>query len=879
MSISFPPTVQRKKPITIKLEPLTDVSQKSNSQKNLTPESSPDLSDRNSAKPPDNEQDKSPLQRQFSVVKRNAITLPALPAISQRKADVDRDPKHLQSSTSSGMSQGQKSEGEKKRRFESGSRRIKGKKGGKVKDIDSGEAGEQEKTWSPVNKRRAPDTSLVNKSDNVKNNFSDVTYATSCVDGPREVSMSLSLAKSDLLSNEEQEEGKQTEENLFTFKKNDQQRTTKEAPANLFFSFKEELLKRATESRVTEGSKLLNGCEHKTSNDKDKTAREGKGKGNYSEIDLGLKAENLVKDDEGKCSEDRSSVNGNSTKSVGSYQTSVSDEIEPPGVSKSVQRLREKFLNIDDMIGEKHKNNLARKSHEIQRELRCISAWKQQTDSQVASSRKLLIHSAGKSAELKKPNIGASRRSVKELRKMYMAGGSSEGKAVKGKSLPQASRERKSSEPEITSITPNDAEDKCDSNEPETKDHSASCKDVGNLSPIENVDNSSATKDIDNSSPAVDFDNSHQSNHAESSPESKDVDINLLQLRDVVSVEEHTSSDRNEPCDETQHTAVINIDYNEGGKESYSVITNSQSSASSDKIDGMSHETRTYTIIKSDDVSNEVPSLHIELASPESFNGEHRSPGLKRHTASHDSGIDMPSYAHSNLLGSSPDDKISAKNLKVAAEFSFPGSLVSVLTPSEQLSNETGRDVPALDHPQTDGSPEVLWSLPLSVGNRSSLTDTSSSCSSPRMSVIIAQEASTTKINSRFFTVETMEPWDFEDHRIAEEHQCVMEVEGEFSFGREKSKTSRAEREAIFSLRGDSKSGSFNSTDLIKEEEITLSPSEIDSELQSLEALHRELERRGVDIEHSLRESMDCKYGTVSLLLSSNHSMSCSPIL
>ena len=82
--------------------------------------------------------------------------------------------------------------------------------------------------------------------------------------------------------------------------------------------------------------------------------------------------------------------------------------------------------------------------------------------------------------------------------------------------------------------------------------------------------------------------------------------------------------------------------------------------------------------------------------------------------------------------------------------------------------------------------------------------------------------------------------------------------------GREKSRTSRAEREAIFSLRGDSKSGSFTSTDLIKEEEITLSPSEIDSELQSLEALHRDLERRGVEIEHSLRESMDCKYGTIS---------------
>ena len=108
-----------------------------------------------------------------------------------------------------------------------------------------------------------------------------------------------------------------------------------------------------------------------------------------------------------------------------------------------------------------------------------------------------------------------------------------------------------------------------------------------------------------------------------------------------------------------------------------------------------------------------------------------------------------------------------------------------------------------------------------------------------------------------------MEPWDLEYHRIAEEHQCVMEVEGEFCFGRENSKTSRAERDAIFSLRG-AKNHGCNSTDLIKEEEITLSPAEIDTELQSLEALHRELERRGVKIEHNLRESMDCKYAIVS---------------
>ena len=760
------------------------------------------------------------------------------------------------------MSQATKSEGEKKRRF-SGGRRVKGKLGGKGKSVNSGKPREQEKTsWSPVNKRRAPDTKLPNKCDSV-GNIDNCAYATNCTlntDNPRTVPLVPSSPKFDLF-NKEQVERKNILVKPFELKKHDEDRTTKEASPNLFFSFKEELLKRATESNVTKGGKLLADREHvlpETSIDKGKTKfdNDGRREGVPSENDLDsresdLKEENLVISDNRKCSEDSSSVNSDSTKSVGSRKTSVSDEIEPPVAPKSVQKLREKFLNINDMIDVKHKNNLAKKSVEIQRELKCISAWKQQTD----STRKFSGNGAGKSAELKKPNLGASRRSVKELRKMYMAGGSSESKAVRGKSnlvrsksfQSSTSVERKSSGPKTTGITTGGAEEKCDATGLEAEENSASCKDVD--------DNYSSAKDVVIS--------------RQSTCQSKDVNDNSSLSGDVDSVtsdREGTTSDRNKPCDATEHIAVIKIDSNQGKTED-NVAADSQSPLPSQNLGSMSHETKAYTVIKSDGVSNEVPSLQIEPASPESLNGERHSPGLKRHAASHDSGIDMPSYTQSNLLSSAPDGKVPAGNLKVAAEFCFPRSGATVLTPSEQLLNENGRDPQTSNHPSSPGSdysPEVLWSLPLSASNRASLSDTSSSCSSPRMSVIIAQESSTTKINSRFFTVETMEPWDFEDHRIAEEHQCVMEVEGEFCFGREKSRTSRAEREAIFSLRGDSKSGSFNSTDLIKEEEITLSPSEIDTELQSLEALHRDLERRGVQIENSLRESMDCKYGTIS---------------
>jgi len=719
-------------------------------------------------------------------------------------------------------------------------------------------------SWSPVNKRRAPDTSPAAQHDSVENKNAGATKCTFNIDEPSTVPLTSSSPKFDLLSNKEQVEGKKILAKPFELKKHDEDRTTKEASPNLFFSFKEELLKRATESKGAEGGKVLNGSEHvlpETSNVKDEKILDNdeRGEDNYSENNLdscdGCLKEEDLSNDKRKCSEDSSSVNSDSTKSVGSHNTSVSDEIEPQVTAKSVQKLREKFLNINDMIEVKHKNNLAKKSFEIQRELRCISAWKQQTDSNAATTRKLSGSGAGKTGELKKPNLGASRRSVKELRKMYMAGGSSENKAARGKSNVVRSKSFQSStsielkainRPETTDITAGGAGEKCDSTGLKAEDNPASCKDVD--------DDYSSTTNVDNS---------HHSNGAENSLQSTDPKDNSSLSRD--GVKEDTVSDRKESCDAAEHIVVINVDSNRGKTEGI-VAADSQSPLSLENPGSMCDETKSYTVIKSG-ASNEVPSLHIEPASPESLNGEQRSPGLKRHAASHDSGIDMPSYTQNNLLSSVPDGKIPAGNLKVAAEFSFPEIGGSVLTPSEQVLNETSKDLQTSNHPSSPGSdysPEVLWSLPLSAGNRTSLTDTSSSCSSPRMSVIIAQESSMTKINSRFFTVETMEPWDFEDHRIAEEHQCVMEVEGEFCFGREKSRTSRAEREAIFSLRGDSKTGSFNSADLIKEEEITLSPSEIDSELQSLETLHRDLERRGVEIEHSLRESMDCKYGMIS---------------
>ena len=837
------------------------MTQEPHSQKPSSPKTSTDNPDSTDSP----EKNNSSLQRQFSVVKRNAITLNALPQpLPQGKSNIAKSQKHSHSSKSPGMSR-HKGEGEKKRRF-SGSGRAKNKHEAKGKYVRTVEPCDQENTsWSPVHKRRAPESRLEDRAgDIVDNNLN--------VDAPIAMSQ-----KNDSVSKEDEDKVEKNEEKLLHSKKKEEERILREdsmheAPTeNLLFSFKEELLKRATfkeelvkratfkeellkratetkvkkmndDDRVTNENKLLvNGYKQVSSEalqEKDKSkSDDDDDEGNIklsssSRNDVNCRVSNLVKDHERKHSEERklsedSSVKSGSTKGCQSRKGSVLDELEPPVAPKSVEKLREKFLNINDMIEEKHKTNLAKKSHEIQRELRCVTAWKQQTDSHVAISRKLSVSSAAKLADMRKPNIGANRRSVKELRKMYMGNGSSESKGSKEKLNLAQSRsvkatvntERKSSGSETTEMpsqtSQGEPEKTSDSTEPETKE-----------------DSSVTPNGVDN-------------------------------------VNDKGSSEANESCaDTTDHMVIIHVD------SSQQQVEDKVAKLSSEQTSSMSHETRTYTIIKSEDVPDDVPSLQIQPASPAPSDGERRSPGLKRHAASHDSGIDMPPYAQNsnNFPVSVLDDKISSESLKVAAEFSFPGSGNSVLTPSEHSPNEVGSDLQSPAAPVSPGSefsPEVFWSLPLSVGSRASLTDTSSSCSSPRMSVIIAQEASTTKINSRYFTVETMEPWDFEDYRIAEEHQCVMEVEGEFCFGRERSRTSRAEREAIFSLHRDAKNHGLNAPDLIKEEEITLSPAEIDAELQDLEAKHGVLEKRGVEIEHSLRESMDCKYMTVYSFLRS----------
>ena len=822
---------------------MSDAAQKAYSQENSPCKSPTDNSHVNDSPG----QEKSSLQRQFSIVKRNTIRLNALPQ-TLGKDTVAKSQKHTHSSKKPSLSQ-HRGKGEKKRRF-SGNGRGKSKGDGKGKYVRSQD--HEKVSWSPEHKRQAPETQLRNGMEEKVN----VTGASLNKEETTKCSIP-SSTQLDLVSKEKEVIVDKSKESLFS--KEDVKKITREDSVyekpteNLFFSFKEELLKRAAVKdellkRTTFKEELLKRAAKSESNDDSNEAKndsniadkskliendckpslvaslqggyEAKKNNNVLEkIDFledhekraesNVQEEDRVTDSERKHSYERkysnASVNSDSTRGSGSRKGSILGDIDPSVVGpKSVQKLREKFLNINDMIDEKHKTIIARKSSEMQRELKCISAWKQQTDSQVTSSRRLSANFAGKTAETRKPTVSSNRRSVKELRKMYMGSEAGKEKAsdeipfrVRSKSMKaKVNMERKTSAPEAKAISSGTKK-----TEPEIKGE--------NFGSSENADDES----------------------------------------------EESLRKRSKSLNTNDNVVVIHVDNSQENRQGDNQM--SESAPSSKETNSMPQKTVTYKVIKSEDVANDVPSLQVQPASPEPSTGDRSSPGLERHAASHDSGIDMPLYAQNNV----PDEKVSGESLKVSAVLSTAGNESSVLTPNEQLSNTSGADVQQNSlSPERDYSPvEVSWTLPLTVGSTASLTDTSSSCSSPRMSVIIAQEASSTKINSRFFTVETMEPWDFEEYRIAEEHQCVMEVEGEFSFGKEKSKTSKAEREAISSLHRDAKIGGYNETDLIKEDEVTLSPTEIDLELQALETQHGILERRGVDIEHSLRETMGRK--------------------
>ena len=145
--------------------------------------------------------------------------------------------------------------------------------------------------------------------------------------------------------------------------------------------------------------------------------------------------------------------------------------------------------------------------------------------------------------------------------------------------------------------------------------------------------------------------------------------------------------------------------------------------------------------------------------------------------------------------------------------------------------------------------------------SQNSLVETNSSSGSSKMAIIIAQESSYTKVNSRFFTVETYEcnTKGVDGNIIVEENGVeTVDVEGEFWFGVEGNQYSKAQNDYFRSLRN------YRikrvKSELVQEEEVLLSPKEMVDELQALETLNVELEKRGIEMEKMLRHTMGCEY-------------------
>ncbi|XP_020901537.1 F-actin-monooxygenase MICAL3 [Exaiptasia diaphana] len=166
-----------------------------------------------------------------------------------------------------------------------------------------------------------------------------------------------------------------------------------------------------------------------------------------------------------------------------------------------------------------------------------------------------------------------------------------------------------------------------------------------------------------------------------------------------------------------------------------------------------------------------------------------------------------------------------------------------------QTSSTSGALSPGSDScfsSETPNSPGGPW-----LGQNS--MDETKNDDLPKMSIIIAQESSSTKINSRYFTVETCESKDrnviMEDKEIE-----TVDIEGEFKFDDDGNKYTTAQQNVLRSFKNCKITR--DKSDLVKEEDVFLSPLEIIDELNALGTLLTELEKRGVKMEMLLRQSL-----------------------
>ena len=498
----------------------------------------------------------------------------------------------------------------------------------------------------------------------------------------------------------------------------------------------------------------------------------------------------------------------------------------------SVKKLRQKFLKIDDMLEEKHKHHYQRKQQDLKRELRSVAAWKQ-------LSEDVQVNSPTKKGRFKVSELRKTRGSnVQRLKNKYLnevAGTPHRASSTSSDSKEDVNGLRSSSgtASQIDRSSTSTCSDPCDSTSSigqAQESASSAADDASERDSVVSVSDTleNACQELrDMKQPAGEHDSAPGAAKS-SRPSPKRPRKNIC----------HDDRERQENCTDDKGTVTVSnaVENKCEAPNSPPACEDDLGSRSRPLTSPMQTGKNVFETEQREQQSRDIKQVSISFVAP---GPNERRPSVSTIKFQDKSSPGLP-RSPSCSPSSSPKDspKLPRRSEPLAFQESGSGD--------QKDSSESQLPDVQLSH-----SPSVI-----SLGSQG----TGSSCSTPRMSIIIAQEPSSTKINSRYFTVETCGPeGPGEEDAIVEENRIGMDVEGEFRFDSENSRQRKAERRAFRSLQKGVKVCSEKSS-LVKDEEIRLSHTQIEAELQALEMMHNELETRGVAMEKILRGSVDCKY-------------------
>ena len=488
----------------------------------------------------------------------------------------------------------------------------------------------------------------------------------------------------------------------------------------------------------------------------------------------------------------------------------------------SVKKLREKFLKIDDMLEEKHRYNYKKKQQDLKRELRSVAAWKQLSEDVQGNSR-------NKKGRFRVSDLERTRGSnVQKLKNKYL------NEVAKAASSTKKSSVSSDIVNDLPSSSSTASQIDCLSDQRDsTSSINAAVESVSSITDDGSEKNSVGSNSdiLDHTCQEIKVMKQPSSKHDDSSKQSFSHQPSPKRPRKFVPCEkDNLIINCNDNTVAPAGEYLTEDNFQESPPECPDQTLGPQASPKWRRKDMVCENNNANQNEKS---SKAIKQIEINFISPSS---KERRPSFS-----------SIKYQDKSYFSNSPSCSPSSSP-KGSPNFSRRVDFVSYQETCNDIRNESSEFHSSDVH------------IPQSPSNISLGSGTSSSCSSPRMSIIIAQEPSSTKINSRYFTVETCAPEECrEEQEFFEENDMGMDVEGEFRFDSENSRQRKAERRAFRSLQKGVKVCSEKSS-LVKDEEIKLSQSQIEAELQALEMMHNELEERGVTMEKILRSSIDCKY-------------------